>query len=104
MNFEDLHTGLVVRIIDWTNETGYRPEHWCEDGDMDEWQNEIVTIAELDEYEERVFIQEDEGAWQWYPWDFEPYIQLPEDDPNIKYRMYRRSKFLEELRKGLKND
>lgn len=86
MRVEDLHPGLRVRIINFDDHEGHRPDHWCDEGSMDEWQAEIVTIYSVEKESEYVTIEEDDGSWQWYPWDFEPYDNLKKDDPNVQYK------------------
>lgn len=99
MRIDDLHPGLQVYIIEWFDE---RPEHWSEEGDMDEWQGQVVTISEVYEDSEEIFIEDDEHCWQWHPWDFEPYCNLSQDDPNIRYRLHKHETRMAKLRAGLK--
>lgn len=97
MRVEDLYPDQQVVIIDWLYDDG-RPEHWADDGAMDHWRGEIVTIAEVYEDSEEVYIHEDEHCWQWYPWDFEPYHNLSQDNPNVKYKLHKSDLRLNELR------
>lgn len=103
MRVEDLYPGLTVRIIDFSDNGGHRPDHWSDEGDMDDWQGEVVTIHSVEEESEYVSIEEDDGDWQWYPWDFEPHTNLSVNDPNVRYRLNKRMKkassFWEEITK-----
>jgi hypothetical protein len=102
MNLADLYVGQKVRIICWDEEVEedgdfheYRPDHWCDEGGMDEWQGAVVTIKTMQEGSENIYIEEDKedsGGWQWFPWDFENHCVLPQHDPNIVYKRdaYRR--------------
>jgi hypothetical protein len=92
MRTEDLYPGLTVRIIDFNSNVMHRPDHWAEEGEMDEWQGEIVTIRSVDQESEYVIIEEDDGSWQWYPWDFDPYVNLGKDDPNVQYKQQKAAK------------
>lgn len=96
MLFEDLHTNMVVRIINYEEDGNDRPDHW--ESDMDEWQGAVVTIAYL-EKDERVFIDEDEGEWQWYPWDFEFYDNLDFNDPNLTFKRHKKDLIMKEITK-----
>jgi len=100
VNFEDLKVGMEVEIVI----RDYRPEHWSED--MDKWQGEVVTIVDFDrslsEGYDSVFIEEDEGAWEWASSDFEPYIVLLPSDPNIAYKVYKNDRLFMEMRKKYK--
>jgi hypothetical protein len=98
MELEDLTVGMEVRIISWD----YRPDHWAEDGEMDEWRGEVVTIAEVYEDSAEIFIEEDECHWQWYPEDFEPYVTVSKDDPNFLYQQNKRNRRIDEIRKALR--
>jgi hypothetical protein len=101
MDFEDLYPGMKVRIIDWLSEDGCRPDHWQEEGEMDEWCNEIVTIYELISENEHVYIEEDGGDWQWYPEDFEHVHRLPKDDPNVQFPIHQHHKRMEEVNRRI---
>ena len=94
MNFEDLHVGMQVRIIDFEDDSNERPEHW--DSEMDVWQSEVVTINYL-EKGERVYLEEDEGEWQWYPWDFISYCDLNFNDPNLVFKRHQKALFMKEI-------
>lgn len=86
MRFRDIEMDMVVRIIDFG---GNSPSHWALGGEMHEWQGEKVTIVDFNDDEE-VFIEEDEGKWQWFASDFEPCNPLRSDNPNIKYKQHKR--------------
>lgn len=83
MNIDELYAGLKVRIIWWDN---YRPDHWATDGAMDEWRGALVTIASVYHEGEEIYIEEDEGAWQWFPEDFDPVPVLTPEDPNTLFK------------------
>jgi len=93
MKKEDLYPGMKVRVISWEGDMSedsdpydYRPEHWCEDGGMDDWQEAVVTIHKCSSSGEYVYLEEDNSEWQWYPWDFVPYCNLPAHNPNKVYK------------------
>ena len=93
MNIDDLSIGDRVRIITWD----YRPDHWCEEGRMDDWRGAVVTIVDLARDIEEVYIDDDDGDWIWYPHDFEPYHQLPNSNPNIVYRRHKHNRMMHDL-------
>ncbi len=86
MEMDDLHVGMTVRVIDWDS---HRPDHWCEEGRMDDWRGAVVTKADFLEKAEEVYIEDDEGEWIWYPWDFEPYHKLSIANPNMRYKRHK---------------
>ena len=94
METEDISPGMVVRIISWNK---HRPDHWEEYGEMDGWRGAVVTIAEVMDSEE-IYLEDDEGQWQWYAWDFEPFHVLPEDDPNMKYKRHKRENWMRKMK------
>lgn len=100
MDFSELEIGMTVRIIEWD----YRPSHW--ESEMDHWQGELVTVVDLHPTGEHVFLDDDGGEWQWFPWDFEPYYSLPEDNPNILYKRLEVNRILARVKanfdKGIK--
>ncbi len=93
MDIDDLEIGMIVKIIVWED---HRPEHWS--GDMDEWQGAVVTISDYEHKSEYVFIEEDEGEWQWFPWDFESCHVLSENNPNRLYKSHKEQAFFAKLR------
>lgn len=94
MHYDEMKCGLLVRVINFHSENGERPEHWSPD--MDEWRDVPVTISECDG--DYVYIEEDEGAWSWYPSDFQSYCSLDHNDPNLVYKRYRKEEFTKQLR------
>lgn len=86
MKISDLYSGMLVRVIDFSGDEYERPDHWCGEGGMDDWQGEVVTIREYETDNEYVYIEEDEQEWQWYPWDFDYYCQLSQDNPNKVFK------------------
>jgi len=92
VDINDFEAGMTVRIIVWAD----RPEHWAEE--MDDWQGEIVTISDYSLNSEDVFIEEDEGEWQWAPWDFEPLHTLEKNNPNVLYKNHKQEAFFAEWR------
>lgn len=101
MKFDDLHIGMRVRIIDWMEIDGYRPDHWQHEGYMDDWCGEEVTISDMVKGTGNIYIEEDDGDWQWYAEDFEDLMQLPDDDPNIQFVNHRRNKLLSVFRERM---
>ncbi len=101
MEFDDLHIGMRVRIIDWMEIDGCRPEHWQYEGYMDDWCGEEVTISEMVKGSGNIYIEEDDGDWQWYGEDFEDLDQLPVDDPNVQFVNHRRNKVLSVFRERM---
>lgn len=93
MEFDDLQVGMSVRVINWQK---YPPEHWAEE--MNEWCGAIVTIMEVSRYEEYVYIEEDGGEWQWYPWDFEFHHRLKPNDPNRLFNQQKHYRLMRKLR------
>jgi len=92
VNIDDFEVGMTVKVIVWDK----RPEHWADE--MDIWQGETVTISDYSLNSEDVFIEEDEGEWQWAPWDFEPLHTLKKDNPNVLYKSQKQEVFFAELR------
>ena len=95
MDIKDLRAGDVVKVISWEHE---RPEHWEEYGEMDDWCGAVVTIAEVLDSDE-IFLEDDEGKWQWYPWDFEAVFRLPDNNPNVLYKSWAWQKKIAKLKK-----
>lgn len=100
MEFDDLNIGMRVRIIDWMDESYYRPEHWNVDGYMDDWCGEEVTISHTVGYGS-VYIEEDDGDWRWQPEDFEDVMLLSADNPNVKFIGRKKEGLLNRLRKKI---
>jgi hypothetical protein len=94
MRFKDLEVGMPVVVIEHGGDPD-RPEHWSTD--MDEWQGAVVTISDFDS--DYVYIKEDEGAWSWYPDDFDPYCGLKSDNPNMQYKRRKQDRRMEDMRK-----
>lgn len=88
MQLEDISLGLKVKVISFD---GYnnRPEHWSEEGEMDEWRGVVVTISDFDS--DYVYLEEDGGEWSWSSSDFEPFYNLSDDNPNTLYRKHKMS-------------
>ncbi len=101
MEFDDLHIGMRVRIIDWMEIDGHRPDHWQYEGYMDDWCGEEVTISDMVKGTGNIYIEEDDGDWQWYVEDFENLTQLPDDDPNIQFVNHKRNELLSVLRERI---
>jgi hypothetical protein len=95
MEPDDIYSGMIVRVIVWD----YRPDHWEEEGRMDDWQGAVVTVADFISDVEEVYIEDDEGEWIWYPSDFEIYHTLPQTDPNILYKKVKHQAWIDELRR-----
>ncbi len=103
MRLHELYNGLKVRIIIWEEDHHDPPGHWADNGGMDEWQGEVVTIDYVGESEsDHVNIIEDHGKWSWQSWDFEPCDSLSADDPNARYKKYKSDRSIEEVKKMLK--
>jgi hypothetical protein len=100
VEFSDIEVGQIVRIIDWPNMDGYRPDHWSPE--MDEWCGAEVEICDADPDTEEIFICEDEGNWQWYASDFDPVCRLALDDPNIRFKAEKHNRRIDEIRSSLK--
>ena len=98
MHVDDLMIGLQVRIYNWSADGEDRPEHWAHDGEMDEWLDCVVTIAEYNEEYGTVWIVEDEGQWEWRNDDFDPTCSLKADDPNLKFAGKKKDDFLKALK------
>ena len=98
MDIEEISVGQVVRIINWPEHAwGHRPDHWAEDGAMDEWCGAVVTISDIIEESGEIYIEDDEGEWQWWPSDFEHYHTLPPDDPNMQFKHHRHNILIDKL-------
>jgi len=104
MRLSDLYPGMQVRVIYWAGDMpedadpyDYRPEHWCEGGGMDDWQGEIVTIAECNPNSGYIYIKEDDHEWRWHPLDFEYYCSLPHHNPNKVYKRQSRVRLTKEV-------
>jgi hypothetical protein len=95
MKYDDLHPEMLVKVVDFGAPDYSRPEHWSTDGDMDDWQGAVVTIAENDG--DYIYIHEDEGEWSWLPLDFEPHCSLKINNPNVAYKRKKSSDFLTTL-------
>lgn len=97
MEFDDLHIGMRVRIHDWLENGAFRPDHWQQEGEMDEWCGEEVTISNMSESSSYIHIEEDDEYWQWYPEDFEDAVLLSADNPNVKFVDHRREELYNRL-------
>ena len=89
MDIDDLYKDMIVKVIVYDD---FRPEHWSP---------EVVTISGVNHDTEEIYIYEDDGAWQWFPWDFEPYHMLKRDDPNSIFKRFQREEMMKRLREEL---
>lgn len=99
MKLSELYVGQVVRVITFDGWED-RPGHWNEEGDMDEWRGELVTIADIVNHE--IYLEEDEGEWCWYAQDFMFYENLPPEDPNIRYKRKKENAWLKTMREEVR--
>ena len=104
MHIDDLVMGMKVRIYDWDYDGESRPDWWNEDGEMDEWLGCVVTIADFDPKSGHVWIEEDEGNWEWRDEDFDPVCPLKADDPNLKFSQKKKDDFMAALRAERKKE
>lgn len=109
MKLADMYNGQRVRISCWEDEMAddddiydYRPDHWSEDGEMDEWQGATVTIETIHEESGEIYIKEDNSQWMWFSSDFEDHSLLDADNPNIKFLKYKENIELKEQKSKFK--
>jgi hypothetical protein len=104
MHIDELMMGMKVKVYDWHYDGEDRPGHWDEDGEMDEWLDCTVTIADFNMATGCVWIEEDEGHWEWVSDDFDPVCSLTADDPNLKFSQKKKDDFMEALKARRKEE
>lgn len=92
LKIQNLFVGKHLRIRNF--ESDDIPDHWNEDGEMDGWRGEIVTVHSFGVDNDHVWIniEEDEGEWMWYLSDFEEPMEKDMkkyNDPNFLFRINR---------------
>ena len=85
MRIEDLCEGMRIRIKDYDIDD--LPEHWNEDGEMNEWIGRTVTIDEVHHGDGSISIKEDGGHWCFYASDFQGQIfsEAEKKNPNFLF-------------------
>ncbi len=98
MHYNDIDYEMQLVVIDWRETTGQRPEHWAVE--MDAWCGMTVTVADLDG--DYVYLEEDEGEWSWNPEDFVPVKRLPQENPNVMFKVRKNQRLIEKFRADMK--
>ena len=83
MRIEDLCEGKRVVIKKYERDD--IPEHWNEDGEMNEWMGKTVVISIIENDSGRIYIKEDGEHWCFYASDFycQAFTDAERKNPNF---------------------
>lgn len=92
MKLSELYVGLKVRIHRYDPEA--LPDHWNEDGEMNQWMGRIVTINHIHQQYNEIYVEEDGGLWSWKSGDFANPILTKEQQTNPNHVFKLRWRFM----------